>query len=724
MKSNPKSQGLQAHHPSSSSTSFLSSFHYPKQHVLPKPRKPISSCPLLCAFYAEFDNIVGPMICYQSPPKFMDSDINLSTDEIDSLLESFFYNDNCNNNNTMSHSDEITNNMNTDNDRSNNNDDGHSDNNDKDVAGKTPSLHDTSQSLTSASASTQYFRQDQLQQEESSYSIFDSTSEYIITGHEMLTGQIISLSTHNMHILSFPVIIQSTQYERNSLLFSVGFVIRRLFDPVPFRPILSKLATTFQSMEIESAYLSNEQTRSHIQLILDGVIRSLNSPASECHLLLNDANILHLQYFPPPQTQGPVVPDYVVPVLLRPDSQLQSLDWDLTINWIVPHIDGKKFVKLIAESSQVDPEVVRACLRVLRHHNAVACVDIFQYDNIYVCTDKAQRMLVGDSDLKGLLEAAYNFVLKQSPLTNNNSSTVNSTTKGHRRVSNSGSRSFNNNMPIQMKSSGSYRHSPQVPSAGYSNENLSNSPSPSVDSVNTPTTPTFIHPPLSTSYNTTTSQQFNHTTLRTHPRSMMKALSILYVSCQRNLTIGDVWIRKLVSNTDSNGQSSRKNSNNEDSIDQQDDSRIDWKEVFENFDHIRFITFGIIHGLIRRLHEFPLALENLDNDDKDIVSHCTVGDGESDDGSFSLTDHIDKQYSPSYRHQQNKFPPLQPKRPTSKSRRDLRGISEYELAHKVASIMDGQHCDDEISCMFQRPVSDLKDLVRSKAKKQIVSIYQ
>ena len=50
-------------------------------------------------------------------------------------------------------------------------------------------------------------------------------------------------------------------------------------------------------------------------------------------------------------------------------------------------------VKLIAESSKVDAEDVRACLRVLRHHRAVACVDIFQYDNVYVSTVKAQRML-------------------------------------------------------------------------------------------------------------------------------------------------------------------------------------------------------------------------------------------------------------------------------------------------------------------------------------------
>ena len=344
----------------------LQSFHYPKRHKVPKPRNPVSSCPLLCVFYAEFDNIVGPKICFQSPPKFMDCDIGITPDEIDALLEKMF----CPKNGSH-HSDGQMVGINDDDDCDDYNDGGGdnipggswngngngNDNNFKEydnahvnetTIGASSKVvddnhNDDGMKLKSNTLPQQQMHsQNQNQTQETSYSIFDSTSEYIITGHEMLTGQIISLSTHNMHILSYPVIIQNTQYERNSLLFSVGFVIRRMFDPIPFRPILSKLTSTFQSMELESAYLTDPKTRNQLQMVLDSVLRNLNSPSAECHLLLNDANMLHLQYFPPPKVQGPIVPDYVVPVLLRPESQLQSLDWDLTINWIVPHIDGIK----------------------------------------------------------------------------------------------------------------------------------------------------------------------------------------------------------------------------------------------------------------------------------------------------------------------------------------------------------------------------------------------
>ena len=52
-------------------------------------------------------------------------------------------------------------------------------------------------------------------------------------------------------------------------------------------------------------------------------------------------------------------------------------NWDLTINWIVPHIDGCKHVRQIATSTEVDMDMVQACLCVLRHHGALAHVDIF-----------------------------------------------------------------------------------------------------------------------------------------------------------------------------------------------------------------------------------------------------------------------------------------------------------------------------------------------------------
>ena len=68
-------------------------------------------------------------------------------------------------------------------------------------------------------------------------------------------------------------------------------------------------------------------------------------------------------------------------------------DWDLTINWIIPHIDGCKFLKQIAQSSEVDMELVRACLRVLRHHGVLAHVDIFRYSNVYESTPLGKELL-------------------------------------------------------------------------------------------------------------------------------------------------------------------------------------------------------------------------------------------------------------------------------------------------------------------------------------------
>ena len=140
-------------------------------------------------------------------------------------------------------------------------------------------------------------------------SIFDSTSEYIITGSD-LSDKMICLSSHNFHILSRPTIIKDTKYERNSLLFSFGFVLRRVEDPRPFRLLLSKLASTFRDMEVESRFLTGEQTRPRLRRILQGILVSLNGRKSECNLLLDNANVLNLKLYRPPREPAPPVPDH------------------------------------------------------------------------------------------------------------------------------------------------------------------------------------------------------------------------------------------------------------------------------------------------------------------------------------------------------------------------------------------------------------------------------
>lgn len=57
---------------------------------LPHHPLPPSECPLLCIFYAEFDNIVGPRVCYQSPRGFMHHNVDIEIDDLNGTLEEAF----------------------------------------------------------------------------------------------------------------------------------------------------------------------------------------------------------------------------------------------------------------------------------------------------------------------------------------------------------------------------------------------------------------------------------------------------------------------------------------------------------------------------------------------------------------------------------------------------------------------------------------------------------
>jgi hypothetical protein len=243
--------------------------------VLSKMKTPL---PLLCCFYAEFDNKVGPRVCYQSPKKFMEADIRENMEGFEQKLDEEFQR-------------LIVDKTEHDEDGDNNN-------------------HLTGEKISDDTESG------------SSDSIFDSCSEYIITGHE-LVANIINLSTHNLHVLTRPTMIADEKYERNSLLFCVGFVLRRSIDPRPFRPVLSKIAVTLRDMEVESQFLSNQ--RKQIQTLLENLLVSLNSETAECNLLLGPADVLNLKLFRPPRMPTAPVQDHQVPILLRRDWQVQTV---------------------------------------------------------------------------------------------------------------------------------------------------------------------------------------------------------------------------------------------------------------------------------------------------------------------------------------------------------------------------------------------------------------
>eukprot|EP00980_Cylindrotheca_fusiformis_P003149 scaffold721_cov131-Cylindrotheca_fusiformis.AAC.39 len=142
------------------------SFSKSTTSAFPSP-KSAEKCPLFSVFYSEFDIKVGPVICFQTPKHFMDQDINISTEKIHEILTETF---NDLQNNKAEAPNQVT---------------------DDDESTAVP---------------------------EGALSIFDSTSEYIITGNE-LTDKIITLSTHGLHIMTRPTHISDERYERNSLMY-------------------------------------------------------------------------------------------------------------------------------------------------------------------------------------------------------------------------------------------------------------------------------------------------------------------------------------------------------------------------------------------------------------------------------------------------------------------------------------------------------------------------
>lgn len=59
------------------------------------------------------------------------------------------------------------------------------------------------------------------------------------------------------------------------------------------------------------------------------------------------------------------------------------MEWDLSIQQILPYIDGHNYVKKIAELAKQDKEVVLTGIRHLVYYNCVYMSDIFQYTNMY-----------------------------------------------------------------------------------------------------------------------------------------------------------------------------------------------------------------------------------------------------------------------------------------------------------------------------------------------------
>lgn len=113
---------------------------------------------------------------------------------------------------------------------------------------------------------------------------FESFADYVIVGKH-LCGKIITVRNDSVQFVNYSVAIDNRKYDRNTLLFAVGFVLDKDIDTVsnpylpalpvsylipshgpwtvqrPFEPVLEKVATNLVTVERESEYLFQEESK-------------------------------------------------------------------------------------------------------------------------------------------------------------------------------------------------------------------------------------------------------------------------------------------------------------------------------------------------------------------------------------------------------------------------------------------------------------------------------
>ncbi|XP_056642853.1 GATOR complex protein NPRL2 [Diorhabda sublineata] len=216
--------------------------------------------------------------------------------------------------------------------------------------------------------------------------LFDSISVYIITKAE-LQRSVITVTLQNYKILGFPIRIDDKdKYVRNAFHFNLCFVCDSDARTVQYESVVQKFSDYLVAREMESSFLSQGKVSTKLAPLLAQVKEELNTKG-EC-ALIEGATTTHLKVCRIRLDPSPVK-DHQVPIFIK---EISEQPWDLTTQQVTPYIDGFNHIAKIASLSDVQNNLVKACIQNLVYYGVVALVPLFQYGNVYCTTPKLKMM--------------------------------------------------------------------------------------------------------------------------------------------------------------------------------------------------------------------------------------------------------------------------------------------------------------------------------------------
>ncbi|CAR22269.1 nitrogen permease regulating protein NPR2 [Lachancea thermotolerans CBS 6340] len=280
---------------------------------------------------------------------------------------------------------------------------------------------------------------------------FDTIKNYVIPKPQ-LCNKLLTFKYGPFRLVCYPVNVVAPYYARNSFSFDFVFVFPYDCATSPYEPAIERLGKMFTVLEEQSQILSKAENSSvYFQLkarntqkhgntetakgteqpsSLDigeiaqpenqgyasakyyEILKDLEGPSkkiaigdlitkiyrdlndySECLIPIDSGNAVDIKLFPllsPPSSCFSIED---VPISTVNLAKLIDVNWDPTMLKIVPHINGINSIAKVAKFSDSDVNLVVECIKHLIYYNCVILTDIFQFSNIYASTNELSRFL-------------------------------------------------------------------------------------------------------------------------------------------------------------------------------------------------------------------------------------------------------------------------------------------------------------------------------------------
>ncbi|KAJ4366169.1 Nitrogen permease regulator 2 [Neocucurbitaria cava] len=252
---------------------------------------------------------------------------------------------------------------------------------------------------------------------------FASVTQYLIPTQQFC-DRLLTFCVNHHRVIGYPVCIREGKYSRNEFIFNFAVVIgENELDWACYGEVVRKLGGLLRGLEEQGGFLSREEegvweeddngaprkdneglgtfgvgAGSKVYALCEMVLEDLNNYA-ECMIPIDDSNTINLKLFPTRPPPPPILAHHV-PLLTISLASLQSpISSDLTLNRILPYIDGVNSISHIAQLADTDLSLTRRAIQHLVYYGCLVLLDIFSFGAIYAPTAEIGGFVV-DADVK------------------------------------------------------------------------------------------------------------------------------------------------------------------------------------------------------------------------------------------------------------------------------------------------------------------------------------